>query len=336
MFPFLRSDVQLHPIASGNVPAADRALAAGSCSEPAPLRPFQIRIHRLYSNFRSKIEPKGTDVASLDFKLDGTVALVTGGTSGIGRAIAEALLDRGARVLVGSRTAEKVASAQTALSAGRPGGSVVATQLDVAEAASFDSALARAVEAFGRVDVLVNCAGVNLKKPTLELEEAEHRFVMDVNYFGPFHACQAFARRCIEQGPAPATAAGYSIVNVCSVTSFLALSEVTAYAASKGALLALTRQLAVEWPRLYGIRCNAIAPGFVPADQNRQILRSGDRGRRILENTPLQRFGTPEEIAGAAVYLASPAGRFLNGTCIDVDGGFMTHGVSEAEPMEGA
>ena len=105
----------------------------------------------------------------------------------------------------------------------------------------------------------------------------------------------------------------------------------TTYAASKGALLALTRQLAVEWPRLYGIRVNAIAPGFVPADQNRQILKSGDRGRRILENLPMERFADPEEMAGAIVFLCSPAGRYLNGECINVDGGFMIHGVSDAE-----
>lgn len=268
---------------------------------------------------------------SLSFELTGKTALVTGGTSGIGRATAQALLDRGCNVLVGSRTAEKVRAAQQALSAGRAGGRVVATTLDVARPESFDAALRQAVEAFGRVDILVNCAGTNLKKPTLDVTDAEHRAIFDVNYFGPFHACQAFARQCIAQGPPEESGGGYGIVNICSVTSFLALSEVTTYAATKGALLALTRQLAVEWPRLYGIRVNAVAPGFVPADQNRQILKSGDRGRRILENTPLQRFGEPEEIAGAVVYLCSPAGRFLNGTCIDVDGGFMTHGVSESK-----
>ncbi len=111
---------------------------------------------------------------------------------------------------------------------------------------------------------------------------------------------------------------------------FLMLSEVTTNACSKGALLALTRQLAIEWPRLYGIRVNGIAPGFVPADQNRQILKSGDRGRRILECLPMERFGTPEEIAGAVAFLCSPAGRYLNGECINVDGGFMVHGVSDS------
>jgi gluconate 5-dehydrogenase/2-deoxy-D-gluconate 3-dehydrogenase len=269
-------------------------------------------------------------MSSLGFKLDGKTALVTGGTSGIGLGIAEALLDAGANVAIGSRKPEKIASATDALAEGRPDGVLLSTQLDVAQRQSVDGAIAATADKFGRLDILVNCAGVNLKKPTLEVEEDEHRFVMEVNYFGPFYASQAFARQCIAQGGADMDGGGYAIINVCSVTSFLALSEVTTYAASKGALLALTRQLAVEWTRLYGIRVNAIAPGFVPADQNRQILQSGDRGRRILENTPIQRFGTPEEIAGAVVYLASPAARFVNGECINVDGGFMIHGVSEA------
>lgn len=267
---------------------------------------------------------------SLKFDLHGKVAIVTGGTSGIGKAAAEALLDHGCKVLVGSRNAEKVQAAQEELSAGREAAHVVAATLDVAQPASFDAALKLAVQTLGRVDILVNCAGTNLKKPTLDVTDAEHRAIFDVNYFGPFHACQSFARQCIAQGKPNEATGGYSIVNVCSVTSFLALSEVTTYAATKGALLALTRQLAVEWPRLYAIRVNAIAPGFVPADQNRQILKSGDRGRRILQNTPLERFGTPEEIAGSIVYLCSPAGRFLNGTCINIDGGFISHGVSEA------
>ncbi len=267
---------------------------------------------------------------SLAFDLTGKNALVTGGTSGIGLAIAEAMLDAGAKVAVGSRKPEKVAGALEKLSEGRPNDAVLSTRLDVTDRESIDAAIGAAVESFGQLDVLVNCAGVNFKKPTLEVEEAEHRFLMDVNYFGAFHASQAFARHCDERGGADTDAGGESIVNVCSVTSFLALSEVSAYAASKGALLAMTRQLAVEWPRLYGIRVNAIAPGFIPADQNREILKSGDRGRRILECTPMERFGEPDEIAGAAVFLASPAGRFLNGECINIDGGFMIHGVSDA------
>ena len=289
-------------------------------------------------------------MASLGFNLDGQTAIVTGGTSGIGEAIAGAMLDAGANVLVGSRSEEKVDAARKALAQGRDASKLLATRIDIADTATFDAALEAGVERFGRVDVLVNCAGVNLKKPTIEVGDEEHRFVMEVDYFGPFRASQAFVRQVAKQNnvacgsPTPADASnrigqagfGGSIVNVCSVTSFLALSEVSTYAAAKSALLGLTRQLAVEWPRRYGVRVNAIAPGFVPADQNREILKSGDRGRRILENTPMQRFGTPDEIAGAAVFLSSPAGRFVNGACINIDGGFMIHGVSDAEPRDEA
>ncbi len=271
-------------------------------------------------------------MASLRFDLTGKVALVTGGTSGIGKAIAETLLDHGARVLVGSSSVEKVETAQRDLSQGRKDGCVQATQINVADLASVQAAFATAIKTFGQVDILINCAGTNLKKPTLDVTPDELKRVMDINFTGSFYAAQCMARHIQERGGVSLEDGGASIVNVCSVTSFLALSEVTTYAASKGALLALTRQLAVEWTKL-GIRTNAIAPGFVPADQNRKILESGDRGKRILQNTPLERFGNPEEIASAIIYLTSPAGRFVNGECINIDGGFMIHGVSEAHAM---
>ena len=287
-------------------------------------------------------------MTALSFDLTGKTAFVTGGTSGIGKAICQALLAAGANVATGSRTPEKVEAAKADLGKLAPEGKLLVTTLDVADPASFDAALAATVKQFGRCDILVNNAGTNLKKPSVEVEDAEHRRLFDINYFGPFTASQAFCRQVMKQNEAACGSAapddasnrigspdfGGVIVNVCSVTSFLALSEVTTYAATKGALLAVTRQLAVEWPRLYGIRVNAIAPGFVPADQNREILKSGDRGRRILEATPQQRFGTPEEIAGSVVYLCADAGRFVNGECINIDGGFMIHGVSDSVPRD--
>jgi gluconate 5-dehydrogenase len=289
-------------------------------------------------------------MTALSFDLTGKTAFVTGGTSGIGKAICQTLRAAGANVATGSRTPEKVEAAKADLGKLAPEGKLLVTTLDVADPASFDAALAATVEQFGRCDILVNNAGTNLKKPSVEVEDAEHRRLFDINYFGPFTASQAFCRQVMKQNEAACGQAapedasnrigspdfGGVIVNVCSVTSFLALSEVTTYAATKGALLSLTRQLAVEWPRLYGIRVNAIAPGFVPADQNREILKSGDRGRRILEATPQQRFGTPEEIAGSVVYLCADAGRFVNGECINIDGGFMIHGVSDSVPRDDA
>lgn len=266
---------------------------------------------------------------SLGFQLNDKVALVTGGTSGIGKAIAESLLDHGARVVIGSRSKEKVDQAHADLAESRDGSRLKATQLDVADRGSVDAAFKVAIDAFGQVDILVNCAGGNFKKPTLDVSDEDMRWIMDVNFHGPFYASQVFARHIAERNDVKDDDGGASIVNVCSVTSYMALSEVTPYACTKGALLALTRQLAVEWTQI-GIRTNAIAPGFVPADQNRKILESGDRGQRILRNTPMERFGTPEEIAGAVTYLVSPAGRFTNGECVKIDGGFMINGVSDA------
>ncbi len=267
-------------------------------------------------------------MSSLKMNLEGKTALITGGTSGIGKAIAEGFLDAGAKIVVGSRSLDKVTTAAKDLCKGRDEGVVAATQLDVADRKSVDAAFETAIETMEKVDILINCAGVNAKKPTLDVSDEEMRFIMDVNFHGPFYASQVFAKHIKSRGGMKS--GGGVIVNVCSVTSFLALSEVTAYACSKAALLGLTRQLAVEWTRSLGIRVNAIAPGFVPADQNRKILKSGDRGRRILENTPMERFGDPEEMAGAVIFLASDAGKFVNGECINIDGGFMIHGVSDA------
>ena len=263
-------------------------------------------------------------MSSVSFDLSQTNALITGGTSGIGFAIAEALLAHGARVATGSRGDEKVSAARAQLEAAYGQAALVQT-LDVARRETIDALMDAAEERFGGLNVLINCAGQNQKKPTVEVTEEEMSALMDVNFTAAFYASQAFAWRVIERGD---TTARHVIVNICSVTSFQALTEVTPYACAKSALWALTRQLAAEWPG-YGIRVNAIAPGFVPADQNREILRSGDRGRRILEGTPMGRFGDPDEIAGAAVYLCAPVSRFVNGECINVDGGFMATGVQE-------
>lgn len=274
-------------------------------------------------------------MSSSHFSLDGKSALVTGGTSGIGLATACALLDAGANVLVGSSSDNKVDDARRCMEERSPTGEAVAARLDVTDRSSVDAAVERCVQHFGRLDILINCAGTNLKQPTLEVSEEDERRIMEVNFFGALYASKAAAKRMMQQaqegegeGGEGGTRGGV-IVNICSVTSFMGLSQVTAYACAKGALLALTRQLAVEWAP-HGIRTNAVAPGFIPADQNRRILESGDRGRRILQSTPMQRFGTPDEIGGAVVYLCSEAGGFVNGACLNIDGGFMACGVGEA------
>jgi len=261
-------------------------------------------------------------VTSHLFDLSGQSALITGGASGIGKAIARALVEHGARVLIGSRTAAKVDTAVVELrDATGVDDAVAGVPLDVTSDESVREAVARTVELFGRLDCLVNSAGIIVKKPTLELSLEDFERVHGSHVTGTLRCCQAAARTMREQGSG-------SIINIASISSFVDLVEVTAYAAAKSAILGLTRSLANEWAK-YGIRTNAIAPGFIPTDLNRKLLEGTERGRRILEKTPMGRFGTAEEIAGAAVFLASQAAAFVNGHTIVVDGGYLACGVGD-------
>ncbi len=260
------------------------------------------------------------------FDLTGKVALVTGGASGIGRGIAQALAQHGARVAVGSRTIDKVEAAARELNQAAGGDAsevrVTGVSIDVTQTASVETAVRKTVERFGRLDILVNSAGVMLRKPTFELEVEEFKKIYDTHVAGSLRCCQAAGRLFREQH------AG-CIINLASISSFVDLVEVTSYACAKNAVIGLTRSLANEWAK-FGIRTNAIAPGFVPTEINRKMIENTDRGRRILEHTPLGRFGKAEEIAGAAVFLAAPAGGFVNGHCIVVDGGYLACGIGEA------
>lgn len=260
------------------------------------------------------------------FDLTGRVALVTGGTSGIGKAIAAALVQHGAKVVVGSRTRDKTRDAAAELDKlGTPDGETHAlgVAFDVTDQASIDDAIKEAIDEFGWLDVLVNSAGVMCKKPTFELTAEEFNHLYDVHVTGALRASQAAGHVFREQHSG-------SIINIVSISSFVDLTQVTAYACAKNGLLGLTRSLANEWAK-YGIRTNAIAPGFIPTDINRKMIEGTDRGRRILEHTPMERFGTSDEIAGAAVYLASKAGAFVNGHTIVVDGGYLAAGIADAE-----
>lgn len=256
-------------------------------------------------------------MANPDFDLTGRVALVTGGTSGLGRAIALGLARSGATVVVGSREEAKVAdtvSALNAISEGHAG-----LQLDVAEPASIEAAFARVTDAHPRLDILVNAAGTIQRKDPLEVTLEEWERVIRINLTGLFLCCQQAGRIMRDQD-------GGTIVNIASLTSFVGFSEVTAYGASKAAVAQLTKSLANDWAR-YNIRVNAIAPGVFPTPLNRQLLEGTPRGQWLRDHTPMDRFGEPEEIAGAAVYLASPAARYTTGEVIAVDGGFLARGV---------
>jgi len=269
------------------------------------------------------------------FDMTGKVVLVTGGTSGIGYAIAKAMLEHGARILVGSRDAEKTAAAVRELDAVIPNDdddlTVAGVSLDVTKEESVQRSIHKAVDVFGGLHAVVNSAGVMCKKPTFELTSQEVNELYDVHVTGALRVSQAAGHVFREQHEG-------SIVNIASITSYVALTHVAAYAAAKSGMMGLTRSLANEWAA-YGIRTNGIAPGFIPTDMNRKLIEGTDRGRRILENTPMARFGTGEEVAGAAVYLCSPAAKFVNGHTIVVDGGYLACGVGDtfapwAEPDE--
>jgi NAD(P)-dependent dehydrogenase (short-subunit alcohol dehydrogenase family) len=253
---------------------------------------------------------------SLD--LTGRVAVVVGGTSGLGHAIALGFAEAGADVVA---TGRREALAQEACEQiARAGRRSIPVTVDVLDRASVDGLRERVLDSFGHVDILVNAAGRIARKPTLTLGEEEWRDTIDVNTTGALRVCQSFYE-------ALAGSRRGRIINIVSLNSFVSLKEVAAYAASKAALLSLTRSLAVEWAP-EGVNVNAIAPGVFRTDLNRKLLDETDRGRELLMRTPMKRFGCAEEVVGAAVLLASDAASFITGQCLVVDGGFLASGVN--------
>jgi NAD(P)-dependent dehydrogenase (short-subunit alcohol dehydrogenase family) len=256
-------------------------------------------------------------LASMDLK--GKAAVVIGGTSGIGRAIALALAEAGAEVSATSRRSDQVeVVAQEIEKLGRR---TLRATSDVAERASIEKLLDTCVGVFGKVDILVNSAGITKRAPTLDFSEQDWNRIIDTNLSGTLRACQVFGRHMIERRNG-------AIVNIASVGSDVALYEVAAYSASKAAVSSLTQSLAIEWAR-YGVRVNAIAPGVVPTPLNQKLLDGTARGQEWLIRIPMHRFGKPEEIAGAAVFLASDAASYVTGEILRVDGGVLASGVNQ-------
>ena len=251
--------------------------------------------------------------------LDGRVAVVIGGTSGIGLALAQGLAAAGADVVPVSRRPEMVERAAAAIeSLGRSSLRLMADALD---RESLEHALAATLAHFSRVDILVNCAGVTKRTPTLDVSDAEWDAIIGTNLTGTFRASQIFGRAMLAEGYG-------RIINIASLASFVGLHEVAAYTASKSGVAGLTRALAVEWgPK--GVNVNAIAPGVFRTALNAELLDTAGRGQEFLTRTPLQRFGEVGELAPACVFLASEGASFVNGEILTVDGGFLASGVNQ-------
>ena len=251
------------------------------------------------------------------FDLKGRVAIVTGGNGGIGLGMARGLATAGARVVVAGRNEAKSAAAVTELRG--LGAEAEAVAVDVADEAAVTRLVDTTRARWGRIDVLVNNAGINIRKPPHEVSLAEWRQVLDTNLTSAFLCSKAVY-------PAFKAAGGGKIVNIGSMMSIFGASFAPAYAASKGGIVQLTRAMAVAWAR-DNIQVNAVLPGWIDTELTRQARQQvSGLHESVLRRTPAGRWGTIEDMAGIAVFLASPASDFVTGTAIPVDGGYSVQG----------
>ncbi len=251
--------------------------------------------------------------------LKGRTAVVVGGTSGIGQAIALGLAHAGADVIATGRRHEQVKAIAAEIEA--VGCRSLSITVDVSDRASMEHLLSAALGAFGKVDILVNSAGRIKRGPTIDSSESDWHGILDTNLMGVLRACQIFGRHMLQRGYG-------RIVNITSLNAFVALHEVAAYAASKAAVQSLTRSLAIEWVGR-GVCVNAIAPGVFPTALNSELLEGSARGQELLMRTPMGRFGKADEVVGAAILLGSDAASFITGSVVIVDGGFLASGVNQ-------
>ena len=251
--------------------------------------------------------------------LSGKVAVVIGGTTGIGRTLSLGLADAGANVVATGRNEANVeAVAQEIEARGRD---TLRVTTDTRDTSSLQGLLAACLARFDKVEILMNCAGKIKRAPTLDFPESEWNDILDTNLTGTLRACQVFGKHMLGRKSG-------RIINIASLNSFVALHEVAAYAASKAGVAALTRALAVEWSR-HGVSTNAIAPGVFRTSMNAELLDNTPRGNELLMRTPMGRFGRLDELVGAAVFLASDSASFVTGQILVVDGGFLASGVNQ-------
>jgi NAD(P)-dependent dehydrogenase (short-subunit alcohol dehydrogenase family) len=252
-------------------------------------------------------------------ELANKTAVVIGGTSGIGLALTRGLAQAGANVVPTGRRSDLVRAAAAEVEAlGRR--SLVQT-CDVTDIASIEALLNTVCSEFGSVQILVNCAGRTKRMPTLDVPESDWNAIIETNLYGTLRACRVFGRHMLEKRYG-------RIINIGSLSSVVGLFEVAAYGASKAAVASLTKTLAIEWATS-GVCVNALIPGVLRTDLNAALLDGTERGREFLMRTPMKRFGKLDELAGAAVFLASDAASFVTGHLLAVDGGILASGVNQ-------
>jgi NAD(P)-dependent dehydrogenase (short-subunit alcohol dehydrogenase family) len=252
------------------------------------------------------------------FDLTGRVAVVVGGTSGIGRALALGLADAGADVIATGRRATHVAAVAGEIEA--RGRRSLRDIVDVADRTSLERLAERTLAVLGGIDIVIAAAGTTRRVPTLEMSDEDWTQILETNLTGTMRTFRAFAPPMLDRRQG-------RMIAIASLGSFVGLHEVAAYVASKAGVAGLTRSLAVEWAAR-NVTVNAIMPGVFETDLNRELLR-GPRGQEFLMRTPMRRFGAVDELVGAAVYLASDAASFVTGQILAVDGGFLASGVNQ-------